>query len=105
MSRDGALAGKTALVTGGCGGIGRAICARFAKEGARVVAADLSPGSTGGDGDLPDGVSFRILDVTQEDEVRSVLSDLEAAQGGLDVLVNAAGIEIEKTIEETSLED
>ena len=35
----GALQGKTAVVTGGMGGIGQAICARFANEGARVVAA------------------------------------------------------------------
>ncbi len=35
------LKGKTAVVTGGEGGIGQAICARFAKEGARVVSADL----------------------------------------------------------------
>ena len=40
------LKGKTALVTGGRGGIGRAICARFAREGARVFAADLSAGGS-----------------------------------------------------------
>lgn len=95
------LEGKTALVTGGCGGIGQAICARFAKEGARVVAADL----TAAGGALPDHVVFTKLDVTSEDEVGSVIADLEAAHGRLDILVNAAGIEIERTIEETSLED
>ena len=36
------LEGKTAFVTGGCGGIGRAICTRFAAEGARVIAADIA---------------------------------------------------------------
>ena len=101
MSRSGALAGKVALVTGGRGGIGRAICARFAGEGAEAVAADLAQG----DGDLHDGVRFQRLDVTREDEVRSALAEVEAEFGRLDILVNAAGIEIEKTIEETSLED
>ena len=38
----GLLAGKTGFVTGGAGGIGAAICARFAKEGAEVVAADVA---------------------------------------------------------------
>lgn len=37
------LVGKTAFVTGGAGGIGRAICTRFALEGAKVMAADLAP--------------------------------------------------------------
>ena len=40
------LKGKTAFVTGGTGGIGAAICARFAAEGAEVIAADLQPAST-----------------------------------------------------------
>ena len=42
----GSLSGKVALVTGGRGGIGRAICKRFAKEGAAVYAADLDQGGS-----------------------------------------------------------
>ena len=101
MSRTGGFAGKTALVTGGRGGIGRAICARFAREGADVIAADLAQG----DGDLPEGIGFAQLDVTREDQIRSVMAEIDTGHGRLDVLVNAAGIEIEKTIEETSLEE
>jgi len=101
MSRDGGLAGKIALVTGGRGGIGHAVCARFAREGAEVIAADLAEG----DGDGPEQVSVARLDVTREDEVRGLMAAIETDHGRLDVLVNAAGIEIEKTIEETSLED
>ena len=96
----GALEGKTAFVTGGMGGIGAAICARFAKEGAEVVAADIAGG-----GALPDGVSHMAYDVTDEKAVVATFSELSARWDKLDVLVNAAAIEIEKTIEETSLED
>lgn len=96
----GRLQGKTAFVTGGAGGIGRAICARFAAEGAAVIAADV--------GDWPDppaGVERRRYDVTDEAAVRSAFARLGAEWDRLDALVNAAGVEIEKTIEHTSLEE
>ena len=96
----GALDGKTAFVTGGAGGIGRAICTRFAREGARVVAADRA-----GWNRPPDGVEAQCYDVTSEDDAAAAMERLGAAWGKLDILVNAAGIEIEETIENTSLED
>ena len=101
------LAGKVALVTGGRGGIGRAICQRFVKEGAKVFAADLNHG-----GSLPNeadtamnGVTFIQLDVTKEADAIAAMKTVESANGKLDILVNAAGIEIEKTIEDTSLDE
>ncbi|SLN10299.1 SDR family NAD(P)-dependent oxidoreductase [Ruegeria meonggei] len=98
------LQGKTALVTGGRGGIGRAIVARFLREGARVYAADLTPhGSLAAHDD--DGSHFVKLDVTQEVDAVAAMAQVNADAGQLDILVNAAGIEIEKTIEETSLEE
>lgn len=98
------LNGKTALVTGGRGGIGRAIVARFLKEGARVYAADLTPeGSLAAHDE--DGSIFVKLDVTQEADAIAAMAQVEADAGQLDILVNAAGIEIEKTIEDTSLEE
>ena len=98
----GALEGKIALVTGGRGGIGRAICARFVCEGASVYAADLSEGgSLAGDGTG----EFLKLDVSDEISVTQAIGAVREAHGRLHILVNAAGIEIEKTIEETTLEE
>ena len=97
------LKGKTALVTGGRGGIGRAICARFLREGARVFAADLSAGGSLQDGDTAE--DFLQIDVTSEASVTAAFEHVAAEAGCLDILVNAAGIEIEKTIEETSLDE
>ncbi len=94
------LEGKTAFVTGGSGGIGYAICQRFAAEGARVIAADVQPLAT-----PADGVEFRQFDVTSEAVVQSTFSEIASEWDKLDILVNAAGIEIEKTIEHTSLEE
>jgi meso-butanediol dehydrogenase/(S,S)-butanediol dehydrogenase/diacetyl reductase len=97
------LSGKVALVTGGRGGIGRAVCARFLREGATVFAADLTKEGTLSD--AADGSRFVRFDVTSEEEARAAMVRVEQECGRLDVLVNAAGIEIEKTIEQTSLAD
>ena len=94
------LQGKTAFVTGGSGGIGAAICKRFATEGAQVIAADLHSPTT-----PTPGVEFREYDVTNESTVTSTFGDLQQQWPQLDILVNAAGIEIEKTIEDTTLEE
>ena len=98
------LDGKTALVTGARGGIGHAIVGRFLKEGATVYAADLTPeGSLGVRND--DGSIFVKLDVTREEDAIAAMERIRAERCKLDILVNAAGIEIEKTVEDTSLEE
>jgi len=66
-----------------------------------VVAADIAPPAYS----LPAGVRFCAYDVTDESRVRESFDELARSWDRLDILVNAAGIEIEKTIEETSLDD
>lgn len=95
---SGALTGKVALVTGAIGGIGRAVCERLIREGAVVYAADLC------DGTPVAGASGALLDVSDEAQVQALMQQVQQAHGRLDVLVNAAGIEVEQTIEHTSLE-
>ncbi|MEM7563681.1 MAG: SDR family oxidoreductase [Pseudomonadota bacterium] len=94
------LQGKTAFVTGGTGGIGSAICERFNREGAQVIAADLTH-----HGNMSDALQFVEYDVSNDSNCPRRFEALSNRWDKLDILVNAAGIEIEKTIEETSLEE
>lgn len=96
----GRIAGKRAFVTGGAGGIGRAVCSRFAKEGAEVIAADAADWP-----DPPEGVRAVRYDAASEDAARDAMARVGRHWGRLDILVNAAGIEIESTIEDTTLEE
>ena len=91
-------------MTGGRGGIGRAIVDRLTREGAIVYAADLNEGGSISSADVEDSMFVR-LDVTSEKEVIAAMGKVRSAHGKLDILVNAAGIEIEKTIEDTSLKE
>ncbi len=97
------LEGRVALVTGGRGGAGRAVCARLEREGAFVYAADLTAQGSIGDG--PAAGEFLAFDVTNEDSVAAGLATISDEHSRLDIVVNAAGIEIEKTVEHTSLEE
>lgn len=93
------VAGRTALVVGASGGIGRAVVDRLVRERATVYAADVAPWT---DGECRRSLT---LDVTSEEDVVAAMSTITDEVGQLDILVNAAGIEIEKTIEHTSLEE
>jgi len=94
------LKGRIALVTGGCGGIGRAICRRFHAEGAVVYATDIASFDFS-----ESNIHVLRQDVGSEADASVVMARVQDDHGRLDILVNAAGIEIEKTIEDTTLED
>lgn len=96
------LAGKTAVVTGAKRGLGFAIAERFAKEGATVVMADVLD-ATREAGKL--GAAYVRTDVSDEGEVEALIAHTVREHGGLDVLVNNAGIEFAKTILDTTVEE
>ncbi|MFN8475341.1 MAG: SDR family oxidoreductase [Anaerolineae bacterium] len=96
------LSGKVTLVIGAGSGIGRAIALRFAAEGARVAVADLVPEAGQETVRLiADGEAvFFPVDVTQREQVRRLVTNVEAHWGRLDVLVNSAGVAGRGRIEE-----
>ena len=101
--------GRRALITGGGSGIGQATVLRMLAEGGRVAAADLSAEGLADTrtraGDAAERLSTVVLDVADEDSVRAGVAEAVAGLGGLDVLVNAAGILRSSHTHETSLAD
>ena len=97
------LAGKTALITGAAGGIGAEIARRFREEGAAVFVADLNC-EEGEKTAASLGAVFLALDVTSEASWKAALASVLAHTGRLDVLVNNAGINVRKNIEEMDVE-
>jgi 3alpha(or 20beta)-hydroxysteroid dehydrogenase len=101
------LTGRTALVTGGAQGLGEGMARALAANGARVVVADVQDeaGEKVADSLKGDGHGFVHLDVTDESSWENAV--IAAAQdfGGLDVLVNNAGVEISSLITEIDPKD
>ncbi|MGW0232259.1 SDR family NAD(P)-dependent oxidoreductase [Actinopolymorpha singaporensis] len=104
----GEFTGKVALVAGGGSGIGRAVTELLAAEGATVVVATnvedhvraLREELTG----TPGEVSAVVADLTRAEEVRRYVDEAAERHGGIDVLVNSAGVQRYGTVEETSEE-
>jgi 3alpha(or 20beta)-hydroxysteroid dehydrogenase len=93
---------RRVLVTGAGGGLGSEICARLSAEGAQVAAADLAGIDLGPLVDSLTGTGHLALelDVTGEEQWREATSQIEAAWGGLDVLINNAAIGSIATVED-----
>ena len=101
-------AGRIALVTGAAGGIGQAIAARLASDGACVVVADLDEikateaAAAIGTADRAIGVG---IDVSDDDSVREAIRTAILAFGGIDLVVNNAGLSVSASLLDTSEED
>ncbi|OFJ53621.1 bifunctional rhamnulose-1-phosphate aldolase/short-chain dehydrogenase [Mycolicibacterium grossiae] len=108
MPKPKPLATRIALVTGAASGIGKAIATRLAAEGACVVIADLdaakaqAAASEIGSADVAIGIA---ADVTDEDAVQAAVDACVLAFGGIDIVVNNAGLSLSKSLLETTAAD
>lgn len=111
MPKPKSLSGRVALVTGSAGGIGKAIAKRFADEGACVVISDINPErleateiefrtSYG-----RDTAAITQMDVTNVASIREGMAKACLAFGGVDIVINNAGISISKSIKEHTVEE
>ncbi|MED4800110.1 bifunctional aldolase/short-chain dehydrogenase [Bacillus atrophaeus] len=102
---------KVAFVTGGAGGIGSAACRRFVSEGAHVVVADLNvEGAQRIAGEINktygEGRAMALkMDVTKEEEVQQAFKQTALTYGGVDIIVNNAGLATSSPFEETTLKE
>ncbi|WP_061934723.1 SDR family NAD(P)-dependent oxidoreductase [Aureimonas sp. AU22] len=87
----GRLAGRRIVVTGAASGIGRTTARLFTQEGARVALFDRDAGGLQRTLEATAGVTFQV-DITDEDAVQAAVDEAAAAMGGIDGVVNAAGI-------------
>ncbi len=108
---SGRVAGKKAFITGGAQGLGAAMAAALAAEGAKVTLADINhEGAKAQAAEINAAVGEEVafalpLDVTREDQWIYALEEADAAMGGLSVLINNAGISRGGDIEQLSYED
>ncbi|GAA4759405.1 SDR family oxidoreductase [Sphingomonas daechungensis] len=101
----GRVEGKVALVTGGGSGLGAADCRRLAEEGAKVAVTDVNLEAAQKVADeIGDQAIALRHDVASEEDWKSVLAEVERRFGGLNILVNNAGIVVVADPEETTLE-
>ncbi|RYP88330.1 bifunctional aldolase/short-chain dehydrogenase [Nocardioides guangzhouensis] len=111
MPKPKPLATRIALVTGAASGIGKAIAAKYAAEGACVVIADLSlekaqaaAAEIAGDEGADVAVGVQV-DVSDEAKVQAAVDEALLAFGGLDLVVNNAGLSLSKALLETTVAD
>jgi rhamnulose-1-phosphate aldolase/alcohol dehydrogenase len=110
MPKPKSLAGRVAFVTGGAGGIGSATAARYLREGACAVLADIDQAALDVAVDEfakafgKDNVRGVLADVTNEEAVAQAFADVSLEFGGVDILVSNAGISSSAPIEDTPIE-
>lgn len=111
MPKPKPLTGKIALITGSAGGIGKAIAKKFASEGAVVLLNDLNTerlehaAKEFADTFGPDTVRTAKMDVTNKAEIEEAFRVAALEFGGIDIIVNNAGLSISKSIEDHTQND
>lgn len=111
MPPDKPLTGRVALITGSAGGIGKSIAEKFIKEGAAVVICDNDADRLAeGEADLRknfknDQYIATLIDVTKKDTIREAIAKISLAFGGVDIVVNNAGISISRGFTEHTEEE
>jgi rhamnulose-1-phosphate aldolase/alcohol dehydrogenase len=111
MPKPKSLSGKIALVTGSAGGIGKAISRKFVEEGAVVVLNDLDQGRLESAGSQflsefgRDSYTTVQLNVTEDADIKNAFAQAALSFGGIDIIVNCAGLSISKPIEEHTDKD
>ena len=109
MPKPKSLSGKVAFVTGGTGGIGKAICEELLQEGACIIAADrdlLEETQTELRKKFGNDMVVTVkIDVTQPEPIAEALKQGVLQFGGVDIVVNCAGLSISKPLEDHTLAD
>lgn len=111
MPKPKALSGRIALVTGSAGGIGKAIAKKFVEEGAYVILNDMNAERLASAGEEfkaqygKDAYATAALDVTSEAHILAAMDEAALAFGGVDIIVNNAGLSISKTIQDHTEKD
>lgn len=98
------LQGKVVLITGAAGGIGSALCARFAEEGCQVVGLDMKAESLAELAGRVDLAMTAVLDITDHAGCSRVAAEVVAKLGRIDVLVNNAGFDVAQPFLDTTPE-
>lgn len=111
MPKPKPLSGRIALITGSAGGIGKAIAKRFVQEGGVVILNDMNADRLAGAGAEfkaefgQDAYATAVLDVTDEKQIKEAFEEAALAFGGVDIVINNAGLSISKPIEDHTQED